>query len=184
MLTIVPIAVGGAIALCSALCTVWLTNKSSTAREKLKLDHDAAQRRAEVLRDRGEEFYETVEKWLMGLTTHYMDRAKVMRGKLTFNQCLELEIASGEKYPIDVNRVELLIDAYFPSTRAAYDEVSKGRDKLNDIAGEHKKAYARGDLDGSRFLEPLSNVMKSVYADGEVLKSQIVTCIRLAVSHT
>ena len=110
-------AIGGAL----ALIGVWLTNRSSTARLELQLEHEADQRKAQIFRERGEELYVLTEQWLDGLTGYYLAKRSVMQGRLTYNQSLDLEIADGKENPVNFSRVELLINVYFPSVRGSFD---------------------------------------------------------------
>jgi hypothetical protein len=177
LLTLVaPSAVGGAIAVFS----VWLTNRSSAARERLKLDHDAAQRNAQLLRERGEELYVLVDKLLNEVAAYYIGRDSVMQGKLSYNQCLEMEIASRKENPVNFSRVRLLIEVYFPTAREAYARTAGEREKFDKIAREHRRAYETGDLDGRRFLVPFNEAMKSINAAGEILLTRVTECIRAA----
>src|SRR5947199_72180 len=66
--------VGGAV----ALLAVFLTNRSNTARLVLQLDHESRQRKADLLRDRGEELYELTDKWLRKFAGYYLRRPFVL----------------------------------------------------------------------------------------------------------
>lgn len=176
LLTLVTAVTSAAI----ALIGVWLANRSSKARLKLQLDHEADQLKAQIFRERGEELYVLVQQWLNNLAGYYLRRCSVMQGKLTYNQCLDLEIADGKENPLNFSRVELLINVYFPSTRAAYARTAHGRDMLNEVATEHKRAYERGDIDGTRFLEQFRNAIESIHEEGQVLQTQILERIRAA----
>jgi hypothetical protein len=165
---------GGALTLMS----VMLTNHSSTNRLKLQFGHETAQRRAEVLRERGEELYVLSEQWLNGLTGYYLRKTSVMQGKLTYNQCLDLEIADGKENPVNFSRIELLIDVYFPSARPDYEQITKGRDTLNLIAAEHKRAYATGDIDGTPYRRPFQQAMEAIHAAAPAFKNRLLESIR------
>ncbi len=155
-----------------------LNNRSNTARLRLQLDHDAAQRKTQILRDRGEELYVLVEQWLNGLTGYYLGRSSVMLGKLDYNQCLNAEMADMKDYPVNFTRIELLIAVYFPSARLAYQQISKDRDTLNKIATEHKRSYAAGDIDGTRFFKPFQQAMLSINETDPILKQSLLESIR------
>lgn len=150
-----------------ALLGVYLTSRSDTEK-----------RRKEMLRGRGEELYVLNEKWLNGLCGYFLRRSSVMQGKLTYDQALELEIAEGRRNTHDFSRIEMLIDVYFPSTRPAYDRVIAGRDTLNDIASQHKRAYETGDLDGGHFHKPFLQAMQDIDKAGKSLKEAIIKDLR------
>jgi len=51
----------------------------------------------DAVRERGEELYGHIDKWANFFACHYLRLAAVMQGKLTYNQCLDLDIAEGNK---------------------------------------------------------------------------------------
>jgi hypothetical protein len=157
---------------------VFLTNRSNTARLKMQLENESQQRRAELLRGRGEELYELTDKWLKSLGGYYLRRTFVMQGKLTYNQCFELDIKEGEKESFNFGRIEMLIDVYFPTTRSAYDKIIEGRTALNKVGTAHKRAYEGGDIDGSPFLTPYVQCQHAIEQAGETFKMQVLECIR------
>jgi hypothetical protein len=138
----------------------------------------AADKKAEMLRERGEELHGIIDKWLKHLAGHYLRRTSVMQGRLTYNQCLDLDIAEGNP-SYDFGRIELLIHVYFPSLRPAYDRVIEARTALNRIDRVHKSAYAEGDTDGAPFLQPFLRAQILVENLGNALKQQLLETIRL-----
>jgi hypothetical protein len=175
MLTALSSAVaGGAVALLS----VFLTNRSNTARLKMQLDHESRQRKTELLRSRGEELYELTDKWLNKLAGYYLRRSFVMQGKLTYNQCLDLDIQDGKEESVNFGRIGMLIDVYLPATRPAYDKLIAGRTELNNVAAAHKRAYKSGDADVVRFLTQYVQCQHSIEQAGDVFKTQALESIR------
>jgi hypothetical protein len=150
-----------------ALLAVYLTNR-----------FDSEKRRRQMLLDRGEELYALNVKWLNGFFAYYLRRSSVMQGKLTYNQALDLEIADLSKNTHDFSRIEMLIDVYFPSTRSAYDRLAAGRDALNEIASQHKRAYEAGDLDGGAFYGPFLQAIQEIEEAGKSLKEEIIKGLR------
>lgn len=167
-------AVGSGITLLSA----HLTNRSNATRLKVEHHHQAHQRNQELLRERGEELYELTDKWLGGLVGHYISRGFVMQGKLTFDQYHDLVIRDGEKRTVNFGRIEMLIDVYFPTVRAQYDAVIRGRDELNKVDVAHKRAYERGDAEGTDFLKSYVQAQKTIEGAGDSLKKKIIEGIR------
>src|ERR1700761_7460688 len=142
--TLISSLVTGVIGITGALGGVYLNNR-----------HQSVQGRQDVLRQRGEELYSVVVDWLDGLFGSYMRRNLVMQGKITYNECLDQDIEWGKKRktPPVTQRLEMLVDVYFPSTRPAYDEVLRCRSELNDIELAFKRRYGIGHTDGSSFLK-------------------------------
>ena len=166
-------AVGGTIALLS----VFFTNRSNTARLKIQLEHESRQRNAELLRNRGEELYELSDKWLKKLIGHYLRRTFVMQCKITYNQCLDLDIQDGKEDSGNFSRIAMLIDVYFPSTRPAYNKIIATRNELNKIGAAHKHEYENGNVDGTQFVAPYIQFQNSIEQAGENFKALVLECI-------
>jgi hypothetical protein len=166
--------VGGIMALLGVL----LTNRSNESRLKLQFDLELRKQKSDLHRSRGEELYELTDHWLKALAGYYLRRNAVMQGKLTYNQCFDLDVQELKKDPPKFGRVEMLIDVYFPSTRSAYDKIIDCRTLLNKIAMEHERAYKDGDTDGSRFLRPYVECQQSIEKAGDIFFKQILDCIR------
>ena len=171
-------AAGGILTLVGTL----LSNRSSEKRLKEQFDHEASQRKAELLRQRGEELYVAAHRWVHELAGIHIARLSVMRGELTYNQALDLDIKHGEQREDRVtemfNRIELLVDAYFPSTRPAYDKLIQCRDRLAEIEAAYKAAYKRGDEGGSNYLKPYTQAQLDTSEAGESFKARVLDCIR------
>ena len=166
--------VGGALALLS----VYFTNRSNTTRLKVQLEHESKQREIELLRNRGEELYELLDKWLKLLAGYYLRRTSVMQNKLTYNECLELDIKDGKENTSNYGRIAMLIDVYFPSTRSAYDKIIEYRTELNKIEGEFKRNYKNGEVDGVPFIKSHVQSQISIDKAGEELKMLVLEKIR------
>lgn len=167
-------AVGGALALLS----VFFTNRSNTKRLKVQLEHESQQRKIELLRNRGEELYELSDKWLNALAGYYLRRSSVMQNKLTYNQCIDLDIKEGKDNSYNYGRIEMLIDVYFSSTRSAYDKIIEYRTELNKIEISFKRKYENGELDGATFITPYVKTQLSLEKAGEEFKMLVLQEIR------
>ena len=161
-----------------ALVVVFLTNRSNTARLRIQFEHEHSEKNKELRRQRGEELYELSDKWLNRLAAYYLQRISVMQGKLTFNECLDLEIAAGKENAVNFGRIEMLVDVYFSSTRRAYDDLISARSKLNEIAIAHKRAYQRGEIYCTAFLSSFVEAQKMVENAGGQFRADIINCIR------
>jgi hypothetical protein len=161
--------ISGLIGVFGALGGVYLNNRNQSL-----------QRNSEIRRDRGEELYSAAEEWLQGLFFFSLRRSGVMRGEITYDECLEQDIEWGKSKktaPITM-RFEMLIDVYFPTTRAAYDEVVQLRSKLNQIEAEFKRRYKNGDTDGSAFLNPYLDTQREIDEVGAKLLKRVIQEIR------
>jgi hypothetical protein len=136
-----------------------------------------AQLKADELRAHGEELYSLVNAWLSGLGAHYLRRNAVMQGKLTYNQCLDMDIAQG-KSPFDFSRIELLIGLDFPSARDLYNKIIVERTNLIKIEAVFKRSYEEGDDEGDKLLPLYVRTQKSIENLGELLQKHILDRIR------
>ncbi len=174
LMTLLSAASGGAVALIS----VFLTNRSNTKRLKMQFDHESIQRKTELLRSRGEELYELTEKWRNAFFGYYLRRSGVMQGKLTYNQCLDMDIKDGkEASSYNFSRIEMLVDVYFPDARPAYDKMMASRAELNKVELAYRRAYEDGDIDGTHFLTPYIQCQKTVEKAGDDFQAKVLEYI-------
>lgn len=134
---------------------VWLTNRASTQRLILELEHRQKVERESLIRERIEELYVISNKYLSSLCSYYFPYRQVMQGELTFNQALDITIESGNRRDFEPNRVTMLINMYFPEIKPHFSEIINLRETLNDIVQGYKHQYKNGDTDGTRWLEYL-----------------------------
>jgi hypothetical protein len=174
--TLTSAGVGGAVALVS----VYLTNKGNTVRQDAQLAHQAKIGHAELLRDRGEELYELIDTWLNGLFGSYMIKASIMQGKLTYNEGLDIELKNGKANSGNYGRIQMLIDVYFPAVREQCDRVLSLREATNKHVILHKRAYERGETDGTAFLKAFTTDQLSLEAAAEKLKEAVIEQVRAA----
>jgi hypothetical protein len=172
--TLVAALVGGSIAFVGVL----LTNRGNTERLRVQLAHDTGKSREELIRDRGEELYELTDKWGNQILIHYINRLRVMQGKLTFNQSLDLDIQHMQGSEVNFGRIEMLIDVYFPNLRSQYDSVITCRSRANEIMYEHKLAYEEGGNEGAAFIKPFVTAQFEMEVAVKSLKSLIIEQLR------
>jgi len=101
-------------------------------RYEIQLKHETEQRRQELLRARGEELYTITSAWLKRLGGYHWRILQVMHRIITYDQANEMEIAEG-KARYDFDRIALLIDAYFPEVRGAYQAMLAENEKAHEI---------------------------------------------------
>lgn len=167
--TLVSSLLSGLIGVLGALGGVYLNNRNQSS-----------QRTTELLRERGEELYSNVFEWLDGLFFFSLRRCGVMRGQITYNECLEQDIEweKNKRTAPTMLRLEMLIDVYFPATRHIYDEIVQLRSNLNRIEAEFKRGYENGFIDGREFLKPYLDTQKEIEAAGTKLQKQVIEEIR------
>lgn len=167
-------SVGGVV----AFVGIYLTNKGNNFRLKLQIDREEMRNEKRILRDRGEELYELVDRWLNNLAGHYLSLNSVMQGKLKYNQFLDLQIEQAKNNSYNFGRIEMLIDVYFPSSKPSYNEILKHRTELNEISRLHKKDYELGLTDGTKYIQPYIQAQVNIEESGNALKQQLIELIR------
>ena len=130
--------VGGAIALLGG----YFNNRAAMMRYEIQLKHETEQRKQELLRARGEELYTITSAWLKRLGSYHLRILSVMTRMITYDQANEMEIAEG-KAVYDFDRIALLIDAYFPEVRGAYQAMLAENEKAHEIRLAFKRDYQK-----------------------------------------
>jgi hypothetical protein len=177
-MTLITALLSGLLGGIIALISVFLTNRGHTTRLAMQFENDAGKRKEDLLRARGEELYELTDTWLNALFSYHTSTSFVIDERITYNEALDLQVKQGEKQAGNFARIEMLIDVYFPEARKTYDDLIVGRDKVNAIMIEHKRAYQDGILDKKRFLPPFKERQLEVLQAGKKLKTEILVCIR------
>lgn len=125
---------------------------------------------------RDEELYLLSEAYFNALTSHYLPYLRVMQGELTYNQALDLTIAQlgGEH---DFQRLEMLVQLYFPALTEALECVFVARDRANAILSAHKAKYKQGDPDGYEYVRPLQKALTALVGTCKEFKRQAISVI-------
>ena len=142
------------------LISVWLTNSASNKRLKIQFQNEKDIKKEELIRSNLEELYIISNKYLDTLFTYYLPYRSVMEGKITFNEALDITIASKVDY--DLHRIRMLINMYFPELKSKFNQIIDIRDKLNLIVSGYKEQYKTGDFDGSKWLQKFQPLYKQI----------------------
>lgn len=174
--TAVSTIVGASI----ALGGVWLTNKETTRRFFIQMEKDERRAKCDIVRQRGEELYETMSEWVGLITARERIVLRTIRERsITAEEEEKLGPAEllriNERYP----RIMLLIEVYFHDLLSAFDYLTTCRGKLldhqqdyfykrdrttDDIReGSEKHRRLIQDFDAARaaFLSLLANAIRS-----------------------
>ena len=162
------------------LLATYLSNRSNDRRTKMQMSFEAANRKTEVLRERGEELYLLAQRWLHGFVGRYLNLRSVMKGDMTYNQFLDGHILNQKELAakFELGRMELLIDAYFPQTKLAYIGVGITRDEIAKIENSHKNQYRSGAIDGSGYLATWDDAHNQFEEAGTRFKQSILDSIK------
>jgi hypothetical protein len=167
--------VGGAIALLAS----YFNNRAAMKRYEIQLKHETEQRRQELLRARGEELYTITSAWLKRLHSYHLRILQVMYRTITYDQANEMEVAEG-KAGYDFDRIALLIDAYFPEVRSAYEAMLAENEKAHEIRLIFKRDDQKhGDRVGSgKFVAAYEKAHTAMDQAAEALQKRTTECIR------
>ena len=170
------IAVGTAVLTASVtLVAVHLAYRGNLRQMALQLSHAETEKNAEVRREKLEELYIVAAKYSKMLASHFFPYLDVMMGKYDYNAALDMTIESGKDQQYDFDRLEMIVDLYFPELQAPLKELFEMRDSANEIMLDHKRQYKNGQLDGSAFVKPMHTAIGDVIDASDQLKQAIVT---------
>lgn len=156
------------------LSAVFLTNRGNTNRLLLQLKHERKSKRDDLYRTKLEDLYILIVKYIKLLGSHYLPYLKVMEGELNYNQALDLTIESGSRDMLDFDRLQMLIDIYFPHLQESLNKLLEVRDDLNKIMNAHKNEYKQGNLDGRKFIKSTLEALDQLDKTGDRLKKEII----------
>lgn len=157
---------------------VWLTNRANTKQLKQQLEHDEKLSSQRIAKERLEELYVLVCRWLNVLFGNYLNLTLVMKDEIDYNQYLDTFLKSENKN-FDFSRLEMIIGIYGVELKELYEQAIQARSLVNTIVAEHKAAYKRGES-GLRFLEPFTSAQIQLEDACERLKLAIANSARNA----
>lgn len=125
----------------SALGGAYLNNKFSMERLTIELHHSSREREKEFKRERLEELYSLVNKWLHNMFLVHTHIANAINGQMTIDEADKAAIDSPQLEKIDFSRIHMLINMYFPQLDVQFSELLSKRDEISEIRLEHKKMH-------------------------------------------
>lgn len=133
------------------------------------------------LRGKAEDLFlaaDEYEKTLGGLLVTYYP---LLDGRIDYNDMLDLQIKQGAK-PRErggAETMEMLVEVYFPTTRAALVDLWTAREKLNELTHRIRQTYqADGHVTHPEFKAEMLEVSATVTEALTALKGAIVTAAR------
>jgi hypothetical protein len=178
-ITLITALTSAAVGSGLTLVGIYLTNRSAERRHQQQLRHEDEQRKQELLRARGEELYTVVSEWLKWMGTYQLRGMAVLYGTMTYNQSVEQQLADG-KPPFNFDRIEMLIETYFPAVKTAYLALLAERENFNEMYMQFKHKYQQVGSRASDEQIILAHDKSVTLIDklGETLKSEIVKSLR------
>jgi len=159
---------------------VWLTNRSSIKQLNIQLEHEKLTDADTLKREKLEELYILVDKWLSGIFSHYLKLTLVMKGDIDYNQYLDKVIEEGKENTFDFGRLEMIVDIYGHKLQSSYKKMMAARDELNKVSAAHKRAYKSGDIDGEKYLNPYTDAQLKLNELAESFKKEIADHVKNA----
>jgi len=167
------IGIGAVLGASISIFGVWLNNRSSIKQLLIQHNNDKRVRASELKREKLEELYVLVDKWLNAMGGQYLMLSIVMEGKIDYNEYLDQVIEKGEKQSLDFSRFQMIVDMYCNEIQSCYQKLMTARDDINTIISAHKVAYKAGDIDGEKYVAPYTFAMKNLEKLGSSFKKEI-----------
>jgi len=157
-----------------AILTAWLTSKANRKQLKIQLEHEERMQRQRLAKERLEELYTLVTRWVNAIFSDNLYLTLVMEGHNDYNSYLDIinEMHKDTAEAVDFSRLRMIIGIYGESLNAPFNDLIAVRDKIIDLKDEHKRAY-KAQESGVRFLRPLQSLQLELDAAGESLLAEI-----------
>lgn len=185
MSILIPSLLSGAFAIIGLIVGGILTHNLSLRRERENRVHDAERNRNELLREKREELFLLVDRWIGGFIQMLLPRNLAMTGQISYDQMNDMIIEFGKSGGSSIRnfyKIDMLIAAYAPNCAGAYKECLRLRDEINKFDGPFKDFYINN---GPGAVYPLRNsyvnAVQNIEMAGEILKTEIVNEIRNAI---
>ena len=168
-MTLAGVLVGALLSLLGVL----LVNRSSLSRLRLQLEYEHQKDQVQAKREKLEELYLLLGHWVNIFFGNYFQLTLVMKGEIDYNQYLFEITRSGEKNPIDYQRIEMIMSIYARELKPTYDYILTCREKVNDIAAAHKADYKNGNINGEKFIKPYTAIHTELESAIDKLRSEV-----------
>ena len=130
------------------------------------------------MRRKVEELYLALERYDRRLSAHFVGYYGVLKNEITYNDLLDLQNSRG-KFNNDLDHsIEtsiMLVSVYFPELKQRLNSYIDARDAIHEILADHKRAYKRGDIDGTRWVEPFHDSLLNLDHIAAELKEAILS---------
>lgn len=149
------------------LAGVFITNKANNKRLALQLNHEQEIKQKQLIREKLEELYLLFKRWTSITDMMYINHARAMKGDIDYQTMLDMEVERNNKNTFDFNRIEMLIDLYFPNIKPAYEIVIGTRTKANQFMLSYGNQCQEGNTEGKNFLAPFLDAQNKFSQEAE-----------------
>jgi hypothetical protein len=133
------------------LMGVYYINRSNVEHLKIQLHHEQSSKSYALLREKAEELYIESKQYLEGLAVDYLPYTNAMKGEITLDQAMALNLKNHAARSHEFNRVTMIINMYFFELEQPFKDIMAKRDHLNTIIDRYKTEYKTGDVDGNKW---------------------------------
>jgi hypothetical protein len=119
-----------------------LASRASTKQLSLKLRHKNERDRLEARRERLEELYSLVTRWLKEAFNFCFPFMSVMKGEQTYNQALDM--AAADCISLDADRIFVVAEPYFYGGHVKQDDTRHSASVASRTNSDFKQFYKSG----------------------------------------
>ncbi|MFL1804333.1 hypothetical protein [Plesiomonas shigelloides] len=161
-----------------AFLGVSYTNRENRKRMLAQHDHERSLRKDEIIRERAEELYVIVKKWCSTMISDHFPYVRVMKGQFSYNDALDMTLASGDKRKYDPDRMHMICDIYFPDLSKEIDALLKMNCELLDFRDMFKKKYESGKLKDEKMAEAYLEKIKVLIEEARKLEHRVADAVK------
>lgn len=162
----------------SAILGAYLSSRQSLKMYKLQSSEEDEGAKRKLRIERGEELYGMLSVFGKNIVGNNLLLYSVMRGETTYDKHLDFVIAQDLKSDYDVNRMDMLLEVYFPQLEQQYGVMMANLEEHNRVITEHKGAYQSNPSSGKSYIAPFSAAQKNFVESIDALKRSLSTEIR------
>jgi hypothetical protein len=110
-------------------------------------------------RQRLEHLFGAFSGFCTQLEVDWLPYISVMKGKIDYNQALDMTIASGKNQERNLEDAEMLVAIYWPELQSDVDALKNVRDQADSVLREHKARYLAGCTEDKQSLDAIGEVV-------------------------
>jgi len=148
-----------------AYISIAYTNRENNRRMQSQHEHERKLRHDEIVRKRGEELYVIVKKFCKRVVSDHFPYVRAMKGQLSYSDALYMTIKSGEKQNYDPERMNMIVDIYFPTLSEHISALVHINAKVLGVREEFRDRYEEGSVKNkkrvSHYLDEINKLIKA-----------------------
>lgn len=161
-----------------AFLGVSYTNRENRKRMVSQHEHERSLQKDELVRERAEELYVIVKKWCSAMISDYFPYVRVMRGQFSYNDALDMTLASGEKQKYDPDRMHMICEIYFPNLSQPINDLLELNCELHDFRNIFKNKYESGKLKDERMADAYLEKINVLIEEARKLEHKVANAVK------